>query len=401
MNELRKLFLEINEVKENYDKLREKNRFNMFTALHKEHDEVNLHSRFISYLLSPKSGHGFKNKFAEIFVREVLNLNEENFNLSNYEVIPNEFNKSEYKEIDILIINKSMKQAIIIENKIFAKDSNRKHNDKKCDGYDGQLERYYNTIKTGIDKDGKKIYEYQCDKVFVCYLTMFKDKLPSSESIGKIKKDEVKIIYYEKEIRDWLAKCAKLILDKNSSLKEFLKQYLNLINKMTHNDSSIDERKSLKNKIANNWKSTKYLIDNFKHVKWHTVDEFWTKLRNELVDKYYKNVDFYTDENEEFINTITAVTHTNKDINHGVLFNLSNGKRAFISGLGKLSWGIIEPKKWKNFKDEILEDVDFSNFSTENTYRLIDKKNIEKAIEIILNEISQEQKDNFKNMRMD
>jgi len=236
--------------------------------------------------------------------------------------------------------------------------------------------------------------------VFVYYLTMFKDKLPSSESIGKIIKDEVKIIYYEKEIRDWLAKCANVILDKKSSLKEFLKQYLNLINKMTHNDSSIDERKSLKNKIANNWKSTKYLIDNFKHVKWHTVEEFWIILRNEL-EKYYKNVDFYTDENDEFINTITAVTHTNKDINHGVLFNLSNGKRAFISGLGKLSWGIIEPKKWKNFKNEILDDIDFSNFSTENTFRLIDKKNIENAVEMIINEISQEQKDNFKNMRMD
>src|SRR6056297_2314612 len=95
MNELRKLFLEINEIKENYDKLREKNRFNIFSALHKEHDEVNLHSRFIAYLLSPKSGHGFNNKFAEIFVRKVLNLDEEYFNLSNYEVIPNEFNKSE------------------------------------------------------------------------------------------------------------------------------------------------------------------------------------------------------------------------------------------------------------------------------------------------------------------
>jgi len=400
MDNIKKLLSEINVVKEKYDKQREENRFNIFTALHKEHDEVNLHSRFISYLLSPNSGHNFKNKFADIFVREILKLNQDDFNLSNYEVIPNEYKKSEYKEIDILIINKSMKQAIIIENKIFAKDSNREYDDKKEDGYDGQLERYYNTIKTGIDKDGKNIYDFKCNKVFVFYLTMFEEKQPSSESIGKLNSDEIKVIYYAKEIKDWLEKCESII-EESSSLKEFVKQYLNLINKMTHNDSSIDERKDLKNEIANNWRIAKYLIDNFKHIKWHTVNEFWIELKNRL-EKHYKNVDFFTEDNDEFIKTITKITHLNKDINHGVLFNLDEEIRAYVSGLGKLSWGILDTeKKWMNFKHETLENIIFSNFSTENTYRLIDIKNIEHAVERILKEILEEQKDNFRNMRID
>lgn len=398
MENLKQLFVDIKDVKGKYDKIREKNRFNVFTALHKEHDEVNLHSRFISYLLSSNSGHRMNEIFCEIFVRKILKLGDSFFDLQDYEVLPNEKIKSEYKEIDILIINKKTRQAIIIENKIFANDSNRKEEKKKDDGYDGQLERYYNTIRKGIDKDGNEIFDFQCNTIFIYYLTMFKDKQPSKESIGEL--ENVNVIYYGNEIRNWLVKCVQIIPKEKALVAETIQQYLNLINKMTHNDSSIDERKSLKNKMANNWKTTKYLIDNFKHVKWHTVEEFWTILRNEL-KKYYNNVDFYTDENDEFINTITAITHANKDINHGVQFNLSNGKRAFISGLGKLSWGIIEPKNWKNFKDEILEDIDFSNFSTENTYRLIDKKNIEKAVEVILNEISQEQKDNFKNMMMD
>lgn len=102
MVSLRKLLLDVKDVKAKYDLEREKNRFNFIGTLHKEHDEVNLHSRFISYLLAPHSNHGFKEKFAEIFIREAIKLDEENFDLSNNEVFPNEFNKSEYKNIDIL-----------------------------------------------------------------------------------------------------------------------------------------------------------------------------------------------------------------------------------------------------------------------------------------------------------
>jgi len=392
MERLKELFLSINELKVKYDKQRNKDRFNVFTALHKEYDEVNLHSRFISYLLSQESGHGMEGAFSQIFIREILKLKEKDFSLLKTTVIPNEAIKSEFKEIDILIINKQTRQAIIIENKIHARDNNRIGEYKKDDGYDGQLERYYNTIKKGKDKNGNLIPVFKCDIVFIYYLTMFKKIQPSPDSIGKL--ETVKVIYYENEIKDWLEKCIQIIPKEKSFLSRIIQQYLNLINKMTHNDIPIEERTELKNKVAENWESAKYLIDNFKHVKWHTVNDLWTTLKFEL-GKKYQAIEFYPN---EFDKTIGEVTHHNKDTNHGIIFNIEEGKKAYISNSGKLSWGIIEPKKWADFKDEILENISFSDFSTENTYRLIDKENMANAIEKILIEISEEQDSNFKNL---
>ena len=137
MENARKMLQSINKLEPEYNKRKNKDKFNVFTALHKERDEVNLHSRFISYLLSPKSGHGMKDVLLEIFVREILKINEEEFDLSSCEVIPNELNKTEEDEIDIFIKNKN-RQAIIIENKIDAKDS---YHENKKEGYKGQLER--------------------------------------------------------------------------------------------------------------------------------------------------------------------------------------------------------------------------------------------------------------------
>lgn len=393
MENLNQLFVDIKGVKDKFDKIREKNKFNVFTALHKEHDEVNLHSRFISYLLSSNSGHGMNKIFCEIFVREILKLGETLFDLQNYQVLPNEKIKSEYKEIDILVINKKTKQAIIIENKIFANDSNRKEEKKKYDGYDGQLERYYNTIRKGIDKDGYEILDFQCNTIFIYYLTMYKDKQPSKESIGEL--ESVQVIYYGNEIRNWLDKCVQIIPEEKTLVAKTIQQYLNLINKMTHNDIPIEERIELKNKVAINWSSTKYLIENFKHIKWHTVHEFWTMLRL-FIEKEYSNVSFFPD---NFETAITELTHDNNNINLGIIFDIETNKKAYISSLGTLNWGIIEPKKWGNFSNDILENISFFDFSTENTYRLIDKENIKNAVEIILNEISTEKENNFNNLK--
>jgi hypothetical protein len=48
----------------------------------------------------------------------------------------------------------------------------------------------------------------------------------------------------------------------------------------------------------------------------------------------------------EFSKIIGEVTHNNKSINHGINFTIGKGRKAYISCSGKLSWGILEPKKW-------------------------------------------------------
>ncbi len=334
--------------------------------------------------------------YINLFVLDVLKLNEERFDLSNVLVLPNEAKKSEYKEIDILVVNKSRSQAIIIENKIDAKDSN---NDSKRDGYKGQLERYYNTIKTGIDKNGNDCTEYRSNKVYVFYLGI--NKSPTEFSIGMLKNEsdswgQENILSYDFHIREWLKKCIEATPNEKLLVKTFIQHYLNLVDRVTHNDIPIEERMKLKNIVAENISVSKYFIENFKHVKWHTLHEFWTELKIGL-EKRYKNVSFYADESLVFEKAIEAVTHQNKVINHGILFDI-DGEKFYISGFGKISWGIVRPKRWANFINEIIEDINFSDFSSESTYLLIDRKNMMSAVKAIIDEISSSENNNFENL---
>ncbi len=393
MSELENLLSNIKEIKVKYDQVRAKERFNVFTALHKERDEVNLHSRVVSYLLSPISGHGMNSKLLEIFVRDILKISTEQFSLNGVEVIPNEFNKTEYKEIDILIINKKTKQAIIIENKIDAKDSN--HTDK-LEGYNGQLERYYNTIKTGKDKDGNDIFDFQCSSILVYYLTLDGHQ-PSEKSIGygDLRKREglLSCISFDNQIKSWLVKCMEEITPKDYKINDFIQQYLNLINKMINSEK---ERLELKDTIAKNLESTKHLIENFIHIKWHAVHEFWNELKTE-VEKKFNNAELYPV--DEFEKTITSITHNGKNINHGIVFKDNDGKEVYISGFNNLSWGINEPRMWKDFENEVLLDIRLADFSTENTYRLIDTDSMKVIASKIVDEIVEEQKDGYKNLK--
>lgn len=395
---MKELFQSVFKLKEEFDKKRNKDRFNIITALHKERDEENLHSRFISYLLSKDSGHGMKDTYFRIFLRNVLKLSEKDFSLSSYIVYPNELKKSEYKEIDILIVNKLRDQAIIIENKIDAKDSN---NDSKMDGYKGQLERYYNTIRKGIDKDGNSVTEHQCNNVYVYYLS--NDKTPTDFSIGMLKNEpnswqEKNIISYSIHIREWLAKCIENTPDEKKILKEFITHYLKLINRITNNDIPITERMELKNIIAENIESYKYIIENFKHVKWHTVNNFWLKLKSEI-EKKYSNVVFFTESDLDFSKAIGEITHNHKDINIGILFDLKNGTKSYISCLGNLSWGILDPKMWSDFKDSSLENINFSEFSSDNSYQLINDVKMNKIVFLIVNEIAEAETTNLNNLQ--
>ncbi|RZK27186.1 MAG: hypothetical protein EOO43_00365, partial [Flavobacterium sp.] len=373
--------------------------------LHKDRDEENLHSRFISYLLSSTSGHGMNYTYSELFIRNILKLSSEEFDLSGIKVLPNEKEKSEYKHIDILIVNKARSQAIIIENKIDAKDSN---NESKRDGYMGQLERYYNTIQSGIDKDGNPCAEYQCSTVYVYYLS--NNKNPSDVSIGvlKDKPDSWRndsVISYEYHVREWLRNCIENTPEDKILVKEFIQHYLNHIDKMTHNDIPREERIELKSMVAENILTSKYLIENFKHVKWHTIHEFWTDLYNQLDSANYNTLEVYPKSNlnnpgdELFKSIISEVATLNKDINHGIVFDLKNGTKAYISSFGKLTWGIVEPKMWADFESKLLADISFSNFTTENTYNLIDKEQMKIAVKAIIEEISEAENNTLLNLK--
>ncbi|UMB52959.1 PD-(D/E)XK nuclease family protein [Lutibacter sp. A64] len=401
------LLSNIKKLKQKYDEKRNKDRFNIFYALHKEHDEVNLHSRFISYLLAKDSGHMKGDLFARLFLDIVLKKDKDF--LDDYVVIPNEFNKTEFKEIDILLINKKLKHAIVIENKIYAKDSNHDHKEeeKVVDGYIGQLERYYNTILKGTPKKSanksEKItfetHDYISNKIDVFYLTLNKPKEDTfTKSKGNIPESVgVREIYYKDEIIKWLKHCLEVTKDDNF-LNKIINQYLILVKNMTKTNIPKKELNELRNLYSTNLETTRYVIDNFKDIKWHTVDDFLIKLKNELKSNGYKNVCLYPENNDARIKLVTELTHNNKDVNIGVTFKTNEGENLYISVLNNLSWGIVD-RKWTDFTHNLLQNIRFSDFSTENTYNLIDQNNTTNAIKSIIKEISEEQENNFDTLK--
>ena len=137
MENLKYLLKEINILNQRIkDRDEHTDTFNLFDLMCNRYDEVYLHSRFLSILLDPAGSHKMKDLFVRLLF-DKLNIPFE-YNLSSLEVYPNESDQHEYKEIDILLIDRQRKSAVIIENKIGARDSNHAE--------EGQLERYYRVI---------------------------------------------------------------------------------------------------------------------------------------------------------------------------------------------------------------------------------------------------------------
>lgn len=271
MDNLRYFLKEINLLREQFIKQAEsQERFNIFTTLLSVDDEVYLHSRFISSLLDPKGTHNLGQLPLKLFLDAIHS----NLIFSeSVEVVPNNESKCEYKEIDILIRDYNSKSAIIIENKIGARDSN--HEDR------GQLEGYYQIILS----DG-----FHPDNIEVYYLTTDRHE-PSQESVctnGNTPElaEKVRCIDYSREISFWLTSLTKEAYYK-PYLRETISQYLNLIKEMTE-DINIEERKELAamvGKTDDNLYSAKLLIENFPHICWHTMDNFNHEMQEMLRQK--------------------------------------------------------------------------------------------------------------------
>jgi len=188
-------------------RLRGINDYNILTAVLSHTDEVRLHSGFIYSLINPRGSHFQGFLFLEMFLN-AIGFGEE----FDYD---NAFVEKEYNFIDLYITD--MKHHIIIENKIYAGDQ------------DGQISNYISTVKS----------EKRCtyDKIFVYYLSIDRVK-PGDASISGYKIEDnylidtnngdkkifLKLIHYDKHIVSWL----NSMLDEVSNLENLhfsIKQY--------------------------------------------------------------------------------------------------------------------------------------------------------------------------------
>lgn len=347
-------------------------RFNIFSALHDDNDERYLHSRFIAYLLSSEANHGMGNQFLKYFVESILNI--ESFDFENCSV------KREYKEIDILIYNQ--KQAIIIENKIFAVDQPR------------QLERYYGTIfNEGIDNKRGEIIKP--DQIHIVYLALTK-RYPTKFTLGRVeeilRKDEKIIpIDYLEDIQRWMSDCVSFTESKNDIFSKIINQYKELTTTLTSDLSqAVNNQEIISENIGNAWELelrnnffTQRCKDIFKHVKWHIVANFINELEIALKNSGAIEI------KKPNIDTLTKVTHqqnNNSKTKIIIRFEYKNTFLQIVNDTKGFTLGNLTDGKWDFFSEDI-KDIKFYDFSKKQTFDLIKNQNRERIISKMVREI--------------
>lgn len=169
--------------------------FNLFTLLRSGSDEVRLHSRYLAFLLNPQGAHAAGGKLLQLLL-DALNI--EGFDCRDVTV------EVEYRNIDILIRN-AKRQAIIIENKLYADDQ------------EAQLYRYLKTLQ---------VEDYQTYPPV--YLTLDGRDADTRSCLGI----DYQRISYAADILPWLEQCQPWVI-REAAVRESLLQYIDLIAKLT------------------------------------------------------------------------------------------------------------------------------------------------------------------------
>ena len=194
-------------------------RFNMFRICGVNHYE-NTHSAIIAELLNPKGTHSLKSELLEAFLSLIdKDFVPTDFNPSNATVYT-EYTTTDKGRIDILIKDAN-KNALIIENKIYAADQ-----------YE-QLKRY--------DQFAKK--EFKAYQIY--YLTLWGSEasLQSGEGVNYL------TISYADTIIRWLDKCIALAA-RLPLVRETLIQYSNHLKILTNQDMNAKNQEEIVKTLA-------------------------------------------------------------------------------------------------------------------------------------------------------
>ena len=357
------------------------NKFNIFKVMFKLHDEKYLHSRFIAFLLDPNGSHKQGTLFLEQFF-EVMKIS--NFKLEKVKVNPTETDRREVHNIDILIKN-NHNQAIIIENKVFAKDQTKIDDQTLAENplLKYQLTRYYS-----------KLVENQSEVTKIIYLTIDGKDPEDFDKFPEVVKNLISKKDHLSDISKWLDLCiAQLTTD--SDLKRSIEQYqlarfeflndvqlaLTLKNTSAKAEYINDAFKfwTYKQSIDSNLQEIK---KQFIHVKWHTVHEFYTELNNRIQETFSVAVSEIS--NEE----ITKLTHYNQKKTFLLSFNYEGTTYYVCNDAQGFSIGRhVEPKTENDFKLLFDSKYAFFDFSQFKVFQLIDPNESKKLIHEIVTEM--------------
>lgn len=297
---MEKKFIErIDKIIKRYD-CRDFDGFNIFRVLKLTNKEISTQSKIIAELLNPYSKfHNQSKDFFNLFIKFVLN---DVINLDDYQVkLEYEIKKlGTYGRIDILIEDLKNNKAIIIENKIYAKDQK------------DQLKRYLNF--------GDEKYQNRNN-----FKILYLNPQGSNDHIDTDVKNIVITVSYKKELINWLNECYKIANE--DYLKINLHQLIGSLKYLTN----IEERK-IRNRLI------QFEIYKNKDEAIEHKDYLNTKI-----SKHKKLFDTAIDDLKELIQ----------------MYNLHNSKKITLENLDRETLNeILNIKKKLTFYDIINTESD-------------------------------------------
>ena len=248
--------------KQQQQKLRGLNDFNLFTTLLKPNDEVRLHSRFLNFLLNPNGEHCQGSLFLDLFL--------EKCGLADFLDTSNTSVFAEYNSIDLYLTDGN--NHIIIENKIWAGDQQK------------QIKRYIETIK----EENKDIN--LTENLVVIYLSLDREE-PTDYSLYNSITEKQNGFYVENgflvAIKDGLKTVEKYkfkSINYNNQIKKWLEASLQEVGNITNLSLAITQYQEVIERLYNNYKKkimglTEYLAQ--KENKLETI-----QTMQEIVREY-------------------------------------------------------------------------------------------------------------------
>lgn len=240
-------------------------RFNIFRICGVNHYE-NTHSSILAEFLNPQGSHSLKNQFLDAFLETIgKSFTLKDFDTTNATVHTEHV--TDNGRIDILIKDHK-KNAIIIENKIYACDQPK------------QLIRY-NVYAEGEFKDKNKDKEENNKKYQIYYLTLFGSEA-SEQSAGDV---IYHTISYAETIIQWLDKCIALAV-RLPLVRETLIQYSNHIKQLTNQYMSKKNEEEITSLLAkfHDLKAIQSIYFNYHKI----FDQIAKDYFNPKMDKYAK-----------------------------------------------------------------------------------------------------------------
>jgi hypothetical protein len=252
--------------------------FNVFSLLRREDEEVGLHSKFLTELLSPTGSHGM-DAFQKLFIDQVVNAAVETQDWERLPLCPNQPYTCQTEvaiknsgRIDIVLKNKE--NIIVIENKINAYDQKK------------QLQRYYEACKN---------INYEPENIYILYLNKYGDPV-SAYSKGNLEDSDFAQISYKEDIANWLDACVAEAKP-YPHIEQTLLQYRRLVGKLTGDTRSAKMKQAHIELLyqKDNFKLAYELSESLVSFQIDLQKHFWQELQEVLKKKGY---DFnFCDEN--------------------------------------------------------------------------------------------------------